>query len=210
MKGQPLKRWSTIVLGAAAAYGVGHLYQPVVVLGASMEPALHSGQLVWADRLYFRTHKPQRGDVVVFWRNRVPCIKRVYRAPGEEILYRGSFQDIVLPMREAAKARWKPASPSRRLPVRTAVKQMRLPDTHVFVVGDNFVRSEDSRHFGPVALRDVIGRIRVETDATRTLPCEISPPLRRKAPWYRRAWEGLWKPREQKAAPRRAAEQDST
>jgi signal peptidase I len=179
------KRWCAIGFGAMALYGIGNLFQPVVVMGSSMEPTLRTGQLVWADRFYYRDRRPARGDVVVFRYNGATCIKRIYRAPGETIYYRGSVVDGLMPVREAVTPKMKLVAGDGEL------KRVPIPDTHVFVVGDNFARSEDSRAFGAVPIKSIIGRVHVETDARKTLECEISPRLPKKRAWYRTAWDRL-------------------
>jgi signal peptidase I len=40
-------------------------------------------------------------------------------------------------------------------------RELRIPDGHVFLLGDNSAVSIDSRSFGPVAQSDVVGRVRL-------------------------------------------------
>lgn len=45
------------------------------------------------------------------------------------------------------------------LPYETAPDGTRVPADHIYVVGDNLEVSEDSRTFGPIPLRSVIGKV---------------------------------------------------
>src|SRR4051812_4323117 len=56
-----------------------------VVCGDSMSPTLQNGTLYALDTAYYRSHTPQRGEVVVFKRNGVTCIKRVAAAGGDTV-----------------------------------------------------------------------------------------------------------------------------
>jgi signal peptidase I len=61
------------------------IWLPLIVVGESMEPTLHSGQLAVANRLAFLFRPPRRGDIVVVWSGRDLIIKRIVGLPGEEI-----------------------------------------------------------------------------------------------------------------------------
>jgi signal peptidase I len=45
------------------------------------------------------------------------------------------------------------------LPYETAPDGTRVPANHIYVVGDNLEVSDDSRTFGPIPLRSVIGKV---------------------------------------------------
>jgi len=173
MMRQRKKEWGLILGLSLLLYGFGNLYQPTVVVGQSMAPTLSSGRLIWVDRLYYRNHRPQRGEVVVFRHDGSVYVKRVYRAPGEDLHYVGSGADFLGPVREqfadALQARYSRFQSSLR------VKQMRVPEDCVFVLGDNFAASEDSRHLGPIPISEIIGRAHLDVDATKAMQYEYSP-----------------------------------
>jgi signal peptidase I len=137
-----------------------------------MEPTLRAGHVSWVDRNYYRRHPARRGDVVLFRFRGNTCVKRIYRAPGERLYYCGSPTEVVLPVREASSLKMRPGT--RRHP--NALKSFTVPEGCVFVLGDNPRNSEDSRAFGMIPMECVLGRVCVETDATRSLQCEASPP----------------------------------
>lgn len=158
------RRTLALTLGVVSvAYALNNLYQPVVVVGDSMSPTLRAGRVLFVDRTYYRMHRPAPGEVVVFTREGAACIKRVYRGPGELVycLYH-EFGAEALPLLisearlEAVRQRY------IRQNSRLRIVRLRVPEDHVFLVGDNPSRSEDSRKFGAIPLRDLLGRVRVD------------------------------------------------
>lgn len=172
-----LKRWTVIGLTAVALYSIGNVFQPTVVVGQSMSPTLTSGRVIWVDRTYYRNHRPERGEVVVFKREGTVYVKRVFRAPGDTIHYLASGAEWMGALRECNVAE------ARRFYSRphcvVSVKTLNVPEDSVFVVGDNANNSEDSRNFGPVPISDIIGRAHVAVDVTKAPPFEVSPRVRR-------------------------------
>jgi signal peptidase I len=127
--------------------------QATRVEGQSMEPNLHSEQRLVVEKLSYRFHGPQRFDIVVL---KVPSqgeellIKRVVGLPGEtvEIKDGGVYIDGEL-LEEPFTAESTQAGRNGKVTV---------PPLHVYVLGDNRDRSNDSRSFGPVPIENVIGR----------------------------------------------------
>ncbi len=126
-----------------------------VVRGASMEPTYVDGQSVLVRRLNRLGRPLKRGDVVLVRNDHEVIIKRVFRLPGEEVDH--SFPDVLA------------STLYRDLTDFYDQKQVSGPDgtqTHYYVpqdyivvVGDNIPVSEDSRVFGPISLRDVLGAV---------------------------------------------------
>jgi signal peptidase I len=124
----------------------------VVVEGPSMRPTLLSGEWIVVNRVTYKVGAPQRGDVVVFLpptnAQTDDLIKRVIGLPGETLEIRdGSvFVDGLL-LEEAYTAG--STSPDNR---------WQLGADEVFVMGDNRSVSLDSRSFGPIPIREIVGR----------------------------------------------------
>lgn len=153
------------VLVAAAAW----LWMPVcptIVLGESMAPTLHNGQVVLLDRTYYRRHPFRRGDIVVFRHQGVVQVKRVYALPGAHVW------EVRSPDGESAFLADLSALPAApRSPARTRLGD-RLVLTHVppgtlYVIGDGGNRSCDSRYYGPILMRSVLGRVRLREETRR-------------------------------------------
>lgn len=123
----------------------------------SMKPTL-----LPSDRFLVRKNQqyvPKLGDVIAFKSPddpSIPWIKRVAALPGEtleiknEILYingqkiqHPALQNIKHPPMDYVGMEGKP---------------YRVPENHIFVIGDNSANSHDSRAFGAIPLSDVIGK----------------------------------------------------
>lgn len=125
-----------------------------VVRGSSMTPTYQNGQTVLVRRRNWFNVSLHRNDVVLLSQGRDVIIKRVYRLPGEELddshpyrLISRAFQNGMSDYYEQ-KIEKTPLGPRPRLFV---------PDGYLVVLGDNVTGSEDSRIFGPVPLKSVIG-----------------------------------------------------
>lgn len=129
--------------------------QATRVYGLSMEPNLHTEQRLVVEKIsynsWLRLRSPQRGDVVVLRINGADelLIKRVIGLPGDQIEIRGG-QVLVnhVPLDE----------PYIALPVSGDYSRMDVPPLHLFVLGDNRNFSNDSRTFGPIPMKAVVGR----------------------------------------------------
>lgn len=128
------------------------LARRVVVRGWSMAPTLLPGEYVLIDRLIYRTETPRQGDVVLaaFQHGRgVRLLKRVAATPGQEVRCdeTGCWIDEHLYSPTTA-----PIAPG--LPVR----RWKLSTEEYFLLGDALDQSTDSRDFGPLPRRAILGR----------------------------------------------------
>ena len=128
------------------------LAQSTVVLGQSMEANLHSNQRIMIEKISYRLHQPQRGDVVVIdvpESSDIPLIKRIVGLPGERVEVRDG---IVYIDGEALH------EPYLTEGAHGTMAAQIVPALHVFVMGDNRDASNDSRYFGPVPMEQIVGR----------------------------------------------------
>jgi signal peptidase I len=130
-----------------------------VVDGDSMKSTLATGDRVFVNKMSYRLHDPNRGDVVVLHEitgsNERDLIKRVIALPGEEI----EIQNCVVRIDDLVLI--EPyLDPAVVTPSRCGVDQqpIRVPEDHVFVMGDNRPGSSDSRTLGPIPRDDLVGR----------------------------------------------------
>ncbi len=69
------------------------VWMPVLIVGESMAPTLHHGQLVIVNKLVYRFRPPARGEIVSIWTGTDYMTKRIIGRPGEEIaMHDGKLQ----------------------------------------------------------------------------------------------------------------------
>lgn len=119
--------------------------------GPSMQPNLYVGYRVMTEKVSYRLHPPQRGDVVVVDppAGGTALIKRVVGLSGDLVrVTRGHtwINGRLLDEPWVAYFGGRDYGPAR------------VPPGHLFILGDNRVESLDSRAIGPVPMETVRGR----------------------------------------------------
>jgi signal peptidase I len=167
-----------LVLVLALAFGLAYVVQgwivkPYRIPSASMEPTLQIGDMVLVNRFIYHLHPPRRGDVIVFHppgRGDTPIkgakteasvnyIKRVIGLPGEWLKMRHGTVFV-----HAPHAPWHAlhesyiAANSPRSGANSKFGPVHIPDGDYFVLGDNRGNSDDSRVWGPLPRRNIIGK----------------------------------------------------
>lgn len=130
-------------------------FEPFQTDGISMVPTFRSGDQVLVEKRAYRHALPERGDLVVFHAPRTGAVtlKRAIGLPGDTV----GIEDGVLVVN--GRRRHEPyADPDAIDSVYFGPVHVR-PGT-VFFLGDNRLDSRDSRQFGAVEQRDMIGRVR--------------------------------------------------
>ena len=129
------------------------LIQPFLVSGASMEPNVQQNNYLIIDELTYHFREPQRGEVVVFRYPGDPStfyIKRIMGLPGETVSFAGGK---VLVDGEVVDE----SGYLRGADTQGAVRVTLAPGTY-FVMGDNRANSYDSRAWGPLDRRLIVGK----------------------------------------------------
>ncbi len=103
--------------------------QPFIVNGASMEPTFENGDYLIVDEFSYHFRAPEKGEVIIF------------RYPLDTSKF---FIKRVVGL------------PGETLEIDG--KEIALGEDEYFVVGDNTAASSDSRRWGPVPKKFVIGR----------------------------------------------------
>jgi len=122
------------------------LFQPFVVEGSSMEPAYHSGEYLFIEKVSYRVNEPERGDVIVFKYPNNPSInyiKRIIGLPGETISIKEGrvyINDQLL-----SEPYLTPETKTIVDKDPSASYEITLPKDNYFVMGDNRDHSSDSR-----------------------------------------------------------------
>lgn len=159
-------------LAAIATFSA--FYQPVVVQGKSMLPALHDGQVVWMAKQHYRWRNIRKDDIIIFRHDSDVYIKRVYATAGTVIPIVRSH-DGGASLLENPGLRQKMTHLLRSRPELGSLDTIRVPPRCVFVVGDNRNVSLDSREIGPIPVREIVGFVPDRTaappkPALRSLP----------------------------------------
>ena len=149
-----------VVIALVVALGVRtFLLAHFVVEGSSMYSTLETGDRVFVNKVSYRLHDPNRGDVVVLHEIRGTTerdlIKRVIAVGGEEIEMRSCA------VRIGGQLLIEPyLDPTVVTPGNCGgdFGPILVPEGAVFVMGDNRAGSQDSRTLGPVLLDDIVGR----------------------------------------------------
>ena len=135
------------------------LIQPFIVSGNSMEPNYSHGDYLVIDEISYRFAEPRRGDVVVLRYPQDPSqffIKRIVGLPGERVMISGGRVRVV-PVNSQAPV----TLDEDYLPPGTDTKgeqSLLLGKGQYFVLGDNRSASSDSRSWGVLPYKDIIGK----------------------------------------------------
>src|SRR3990172_6062189 len=133
-----------IAIAAVIVAGQRAVAPKIVVDGPSMNYTLQSGQQIVVNRIIYRFHQPERGDVIVFDPPTNPkeeYIKRIIGLPGESVEIKGGVVYIhkkdgtILPLTE----------PYIADPARNSFQGDKIPENEYFVMCDNRNNSSDSR-----------------------------------------------------------------
>lgn len=143
----------------------GFVLAHFVVDGASMSSTLETGDRVFVNKLSYRLHDPNRGDVVVLHQiqgtSERDLIKRVIALPGETIEMQSCVVRITKPGELTPQILVEPYLDPNVVTSTSCgpdVAETVVPADHVFVMGDNRNGSQDSRSLGPISEDDLVGR----------------------------------------------------
>ena len=160
------------------------VFQSYQVTGPSMETTLQNNDrlLVWKlprtwARITGNDYVPKRGDVIIFNEPAAAeelglgagkqLIKRLIGLPGERVVVKDG--EITVFNSEYTNGfkpdKTLPYNQDNIIPETSGDVDITVPKGSIFVSGDNRPDSLDSRSFGPVPLKDVVGKL-----AIRILP----------------------------------------
>jgi len=157
---------------------------PTITIGGSflVNKAAYNLRLPYSGITLFQTGFPRRGDIVQFRHPDLPIIgpKRVIGLPGETVEFRDNRVIIdghMLPLRLLSRADFNWVSPINRIASEVYNEDghwisftpgegmyrthppVRLGPHEYFLVGDNRDNSVDSRVWGPITERQILGKV---------------------------------------------------
>jgi signal peptidase I len=162
-------RWSVVraeivawvrTLGSAAVYAtliVTFGFQVARVEGQSMAPTLQDQDRLIVNKAIYRLSAPGRGDIVMLYYPLNPdksFVKRVIAEEGDTVRITDGrvyvndlpLDDSYVPPEYRSHDEWGPQG---------------IPEGYYFVMGDHRNNSSDSRHWGMVPKKYIIGRVQV-------------------------------------------------
>lgn len=138
------------------------VFQPFIVSGSSMEPNYSHGDYLIIDEISYRFNEPQRGDVVVLRSPTDPSqffIKRIIGLPGERVIISNSKVKVYTNPNEQGHT-----LDEDYLPLGTTTRSFKdsevsLSPSEYYVLGDNREASSDSRVWGELNRKNIIGKV---------------------------------------------------
>jgi signal peptidase I len=147
---------SVAILFAATLLTRTYIVQAYRIPAGSMSPTLIVGDHILVNKMHYRAHQIERGDIAVFRfprDRRVDFVKRIVGLLGERIGVKNRTVYINdLPLAESY-AHYDNAK------VADDYGPFTIPTGFVFMLGDNRDNSFDSRFWGPVPIADVKGKV---------------------------------------------------
>ncbi|RSD28043.1 signal peptidase I [Mesobacillus subterraneus] len=150
-----------VVLAAVIRY---FLFAPIVVDGLSMMPTLHDQDRMIVNKLSYKVGEPERFDIIVFHApENKDYIKRVIGLPGDTVEYKNDTLYVngkayEEPYLEEYKKQVIDGPLTDPFTLEEKIGRKTVPESHLFVMGDNRRFSKDSRHIGTVPFDEVLGK----------------------------------------------------
>ncbi|MFD0616684.1 signal peptidase I [Paenibacillus sp. GCM10027629] len=147
------------------------VFAPFMVDGPSMQPNFHTGERVIVNKFLYDFRAPKPGEVVVF---HVPqenrdYIKRVVAVAGDTVKVQGDdvyvngkkiSEPYIQGVLDEYHSKGEQYNNLRDFP-NADVTEEKVPEGHIFAMGDNRRNSTDSRMIGYIDLKEVVGRAEV-------------------------------------------------
>ncbi len=134
------------------------IVSPFIVDGASMHPTFENLDYLIIDEIVYAFKAPARGEVIIFRYPANPSIfyiKRIIGLPGETV----SINRGAVTIKTISGETLSLAEPYIVNEDATYTKNTTLNAGEYFVLGDNRPNSSDSRVWGPLPRKDIIGRV---------------------------------------------------
>ena len=121
------------------------------VVGPSMMPTYKEGNVIVVNKLFYKFAKVKRGDIIVLSESEKYMIKRVIGLPGEVIEYKNNRLYVNGVEQEEAYL-------GDDVYTDDFTSKL-IPEGEYLVLGDNRGDSQDSRDYGFIAKKQIIGKV---------------------------------------------------
>ncbi len=146
---------TTLIIAAVIFFGLQATVQSFVIDGHSMNPNFSNGQRLLVNKVVYKFHEPQRGDVIIleppppYDPNTIPFIKRIIALPGETVEVKNG---------EVYVNGLKLYEPYIKEPPAYTFNQKKIPENEYFVLGDNRNNANDSHAGWTLPRQNIIGK----------------------------------------------------
>lgn len=153
-KNKEIREWIlSIVMAVILALVIRtFLVEFIRVDGPSMEPTLYTGYQVMINKVEYRLHPPERGDIIVCRypeKKAINYVKRIVAVEKQVVeVHDGKIFIDGKPVNESYI----------KEPIKENKKPITVPVGSVFVMGDNRNDSMDSRIVGPIPKTLILGK----------------------------------------------------
>jgi signal peptidase I len=140
-----------------------NVIKPYQIVSGSMEPSLQAGDFILSNQIYFSTHNPERGDIILFKYpvdEKTDFIKRIIGVPGDTIEIRNKQVWINSKKLEEPYVQHTDSTFLTQFEsVRDSFGPFLVSPNCYFVMGDDRDTSLDSRHWGTVKRHQIKGKL---------------------------------------------------
>lgn len=153
-----LIKWFDILLIAGLLFKT-FIIQPFIIDGVSMEKSFHNNETILVDKISYDFNTPRHGDVVVFKAPLNPqddYIKRVIGLPGETVKISGG--KVYVNNQLLNENYLAPGVQTETFDNKNTYFSRTLGADEYFVLGDNRNNSSDSREWGILPKKNIIGK----------------------------------------------------
>ena len=127
------------------------IFTPIKVEQNSMYPTLNPNDIMILNKIGYKLNGLKRFDIVVIKHNNDYLIKRVIGLPNETLEYKDN--NLYINNKLVKESHLKESTED--------VEKMIITKDNYFLLGDNRDNSKDSRTFGTVNKKDIIGKTRM-------------------------------------------------
>lgn len=144
----------TIAIAIVIFFAIQATIQNYVIWENCMEPNFYDGQRVLVNKIVYKFHEPERGDVIIlhppppYDPDATPFIKRIIGLPGETVEVKDG---------EVYINGIKLDEPYIKEPPKYTLKR-EIEENHYFVLGDNRNNANDSHTGWTVPRENIIGK----------------------------------------------------